>query len=374
MKRYFFALGLSLSLCLSLLSCSQLQQVKVSGVKAPSKIFRSSWAKNLDKVYSTGNLPIALNSPLVHNGIVYIGNNNGYMQAYELQTGKLIWSKKDSGSYHAAPVVWKEAIVYGTTEGRVYARHLLTGKALYQVDLDASVESQGVIYKDRIFFHLRNHKLFALDVSTGKILWGYKRSVPMLTTLQRVSKPLLYDDKVFVGFADGSVVSFSMEDGNILWDTRLAMDSKFVDVDSSPIIFNNKLVVGPISGPANVLNIKTGEILQRLGFTLSRAPLILSNGLLAGTVEGEVILLDEYFKIVQSRKISQGPISSITPWKGGYVVTTTSGNVTFLNGLELIPVDGIDLGSSASAIFGPPVIEDKKLVLFSSRNRLYVFE
>ena len=34
--------------------------------------FKPVWIKDLDPAYDSGNLPIALQSPLIHEGIVYI--------------------------------------------------------------------------------------------------------------------------------------------------------------------------------------------------------------------------------------------------------------------------------------------------------------
>lgn len=185
-------------------SCSALKSYYPKAEVPNKPMFNPSWVKNLDPMYDSGNLPIALQSPLIHEGIVYVGSNAGFMQAYELENGKMVWSEKDDSTYHSSPVVYKDQVVYGTVQGRVISRHYTTGKIKYSVDLGASVETKGVIYKGRILFQLRNHQVFCLDVETGKILWGYKRSVSFVTTLQRSSTPVVYKDKVLVGFADGS--------------------------------------------------------------------------------------------------------------------------------------------------------------------------
>ena len=49
------------------------------------------WTKNNDPVHFTGNLPIALNSPLAYEGLVYVGHNGGKMIAYDLENGKKVW-------------------------------------------------------------------------------------------------------------------------------------------------------------------------------------------------------------------------------------------------------------------------------------------
>lgn len=340
----------------------------------PKSNFHPVWIKNLDPIYETGNLPIALNSPLIHEGLVYVGKSTGHMMAYQLSNGRKVWTKRENGGYHSKPVPYKDQIIYGNIEGRVSSRHYLTGKLKYSVDLDASVESPPVIYRGRMFFHLRNHKIFCLDVKTGKILWAYKRSVPYLTTLQRVSTPVVYRNKVYVGFADGYVASFGVEDGILLWEKKIANGNKFVDVDMTPVINGNRLYISSLSSQLNVLNAQTGALLQTVPLTPSRSPLVTKGGILIGTLDGELVFLNKSLRQVYKRKISDFSISSIENWKNHYVVTTAGKTVFFVDKSTLKEVERFDLGHSSSAVFGDTQVSDGKLAFLSSRNRLYVFE
>ncbi len=359
-------------------SCAQIETVggflEIETPANPKRNFHPIWIKNLDPVHETGNLPIALNSPLIHEGMVFVGKSTGQMFAYQLSNGKQVWTKKENGSYHSRPIPYNDQIIYGNVEGRVFSRHYLTGKLKYSVDLDASVESPPVIYKGRMFFHLRNHKIFCLDVKTGKILWAYKRSVPYLTTLQRVSTPVVHGNKLYVGFADGFVASFGVEDGILHWEKKIATGSKFVDVDMTPVISGRRLYISSLSSELNVLNVQTGALVQTVPLTPSRSPLVTEGGLLVGTQDGELVFLDRGLKQVFKRKISEYSISSIEDWKNHYVVTTAGKTVYFVDKSTLREVERFDLGHVTSAVFGDSQVSDGKLAFLSSRNRLYVFE
>ena len=171
-----------LLVCVFISSCSSVESLMgdyyPQAVKDDDQNFTLTWAKNLDPVYNSGNLPIAFNSPLINEGLVFAGHANGEMVAYQLDNGRPVWSEKDKGGHHGRPILYKDMIIYGTNQGRVIARNFLTGKIVYSVDVGSSIESQGVLYKGRVFFHLRNHQIFSLDATTGKTLWAYKRSVP----------------------------------------------------------------------------------------------------------------------------------------------------------------------------------------------------
>ncbi|MGZ3692399.1 MAG: hypothetical protein ACXVAX_12905, partial [Pseudobdellovibrio sp.] len=140
---------LSLLAVTLLLSCSgtALRSYKPRA-EVPKRVELSPiWIKAMDPAYESGNLPIALQSPLIHEGIVYVGHNSGTMEAFELENGKSVWSEYDGSTYHAAPVSYKDQIIYGTVQGRVISRHYTTGKIKYSVDLGASVETRGVVHQ-----------------------------------------------------------------------------------------------------------------------------------------------------------------------------------------------------------------------------------
>lgn len=356
-----------------LTSCSTLSKYGVRGVKEKKELLTARWSKNLDTSQDTGNLPIALQSPLIYRGIVFVGDNNGTMMSYSLEDGRQVWSKKESAPYHSQPVGYKENIIYGNAAGRVFSRHYLSGKLNYAVDLDAAVESEPVVFKGRLFVHTRNHKIFALDVETGKILWAYKRSVPYITTLQRVSKPLVYNNRLYAGFADGSLAAFSLEEGVLLWETRVVEGTKFVDVDSSPIIFSGKLVATSLSDSLVVVNPRSGLIERKVPYAASRAPFYENNQLLLGTADGQLVRLDKNFKVLQTSKIAKDSISNIIRWKGRLVVSTVDGHLLVVNDKTLKAEEDHFLGHKSSAIFGYLSSTSEGLAALSSRNRLYVF-
>ncbi len=376
MKKITCSLMLSTLLALSLSSCSHINLSKPKNEEM-NKIFNPSWIKNLDPAYDSGNLPIALQSPLIHEGMVYVGHNSGSMKAYELENGKEVWSEFDDSTYHAAPIAFKDQIIYGTVQGRVISRHYTTGKIKYSVDLGASVETKGVVYQGRIFFQLRNHQVFCLDAETGKILWGYKRSVSYLTTLQRASTPVIYKDRVLVGLADGTMVALSIDEGVMLFETKLSTASKFVDVDNSVIVLNDKVYIGPVGSPVSILDPNSGKILKKSDFIASRAPYVdpSLNGeqLLFGTPTGELIVADKNLQVLHKIKISEGVITSIVPFKKGLAVSTTAGEILFIDSKTLAISEKFVLGHSYSAVFGDMESKESYLSVLSSRNRLFTF-
>ncbi len=350
-----------------------------SHIKAPTREKAPvilSWVKNYETRNETGNLPIALNSPYIYEGVLFIGSSNDSMRAYDVETGKEFWSVRDGTevTYSGTPIVHNDYVIYGTSTGRIFSRQYVTGNLKYDVDLGSSVEGQPAIYKNRIFFHLRNHKILCLDIETGKVIWVYGRSIAQTTTLQRTSTPYIKDNVLYIGFADGYVGALSVEEGLLLWEKKLSNDLKFVDVDPTPVIHNNLLYATSLSGPLSVLNPKSGEVLRQVEVTPSRTPIFKDDKIYMPTVDGDVVILDINLKIIAKKNFSERGVSSLSFFKNYLVATTVDGKFLCLDPITLEKRYEFKMGHAYSAVFGDVAVGEKNFAFLSSRNRLYVFK
>ncbi|MBI2520973.1 MAG: PQQ-binding-like beta-propeller repeat protein [Bdellovibrio sp.] len=332
-----------------------------------------AWIKNQDPNYESGNLPIALNSPLIHQDMVFVGKNTGGMEALELKNGRVVWRTQDIGAFHGAPQVMDDLLIYGTTEGRVFARAWATGELQYEVDLGATIESQATIHNGRALFHLRNHKIVCVDARTGKILWAYQRSVPYLNTLQGVSKPIVHGKRVFVGMADGNIVALGLNDGTVIWERKLTTASKFVDIDAEALVVNDTLVIGPKSGLLYVINPNAGQIIRTFEYGLAHVPVAENGVILVPTTDGQIVKFDSSWKEIQKIKISESSLSSLKIWKGYLVVSDVKGQIYLVDRDLKQILRTHQFGHSYSAIFGELEVKGDYLLVLSSRNRLYAF-
>lgn len=336
--------------------------------------FKTIWSKNLDPIYDTGNLPIALQSPVISEGLVFVGANNGFFHSFELENGKQVWKVNDHSSYHSKPVIYKDQVIYGTQDGRVYSRATINGELKYNVDLGASIEGSGVIYNGKIFFHLRNHQVFALDVETGKILWAYKRSVPYLTTLQRAAKPVVLNNRLYVGFADGTLAALNLEEGLLVFEIKLSTGIKFVDLDNPISVVDGKIYAGVMGGPLHIINAENGAIIKRSEIVASRSPIIEGDELLVPMNNGAIVRTDKNLNFIAEKKIMKGAISDVKSLGSSYFVTSTTGEIAEVEKRTLTIIRSKHLGHPYSAIFGEIDINQNNIAVMSSRNRLYLFQ
>lgn len=365
-----------LFLLLLITSCGSLKSLKSLKPSAPEKetnFFQVAWSKNLDPEYVSGNLPIGTGAPRIFNDIVYQGSLTGVMNAYDLETGRALWSQDEKTALGAPVAFFSDHIAYGGLSGRLFVRHYLTGKLKYAIDLGAPIESAPYFYDGRLLVYLRGHQLVHMDAETGKILWVYKRAVPITTTLQRTTKPLIIGSKIIVGFADGFLGALSRDEGLLLWETKLVEQGKFVDVDLNPLLAGGAVISGSPSGELKAVNPDSGAISRSYSVSAMAHPVLKGQQLIIGTNSGEVILMNLNGDILKKVKISDQPVSAVGWWKENLVAASFDGMIRAVDPLTLKVIGKFALGYEYSAIYSDLAIEEDYMAIYTSRNHLYVF-
>lgn len=200
-------------------------------------------------------------SPVITNGIVLSGFDNGKLIALTLDTGRVIWDTTialSSGSteieriidINIKPVVKDDLIYIATFQGRLAAVELSTGKIVWTRDL--SVYNNIKVDAFRVYVAAADSRIWALDRKNGATLWKQDALLR-----RNISGPALFNDQLVVGDFNGYLHWMSRSDGKMLsrarfgeqvttdnraddsddyFDTHL---SKVHNILSVPIIFNN---------------------------------------------------------------------------------------------------------------------------------------
>lgn len=345
--------------------------------QAPEKktnFFQVRWSKNLDPDYISGNLPIGVGAPRIFNDLVYMGSIDGVMSAFDIETGRVIWSKKDKTPLGGPVEFFNDHIAYGGLNGRLFVRHYLSGELKYAIDLGAPIESAPYFNKDRLIVYLRGHQIVHLDAETGKILWVYKRAVPVTTTLQRTTRPLVIGNKIILGFADGFLGALSVDEGLLLWETKVIEQSKFIDVDLNPVLVSGVVVSGSPSGDLKAINPDNGAISRSYGVSVLAHPILKGEQLILGTNDGEVIIMDLGGEILKRVQVSEQPVSAVGWWKNNLIAASFDGKIRAIDPLTLKTIGEFALGYDYSSVFSDLVINEDYMAVYSSRNRLYLFD
>ena len=69
--------------------------------------------------HQTGGL--VFSSPLLVDGVVYVGSADGALYAFDAATGDVRWRYRTDGGVLSSPVLWRGRLVFGSQDGAVYA-------------------------------------------------------------------------------------------------------------------------------------------------------------------------------------------------------------------------------------------------------------
>ncbi len=188
------------------------------------------WNLRLDDFNST---------PVLREGVIYLGSLGGSFFAVDAANGKILWQKVGLGAIQSTPVIFDDTLYIGSSEpgagrGRFYALDSHTGDIKWVFYPSGMVAgSQGTVYKDMVLFGDWDGKLYALNRENGQRLWQYQTRGKIITT------PRVVGDLVYIGSDDGHLYAVSALNGEEQWS--FPADSHFVE---SPIEANQMLYWG----------------------------------------------------------------------------------------------------------------------------------
>lgn len=183
-----------------------------------------------------------------------------------------------------------------------------------------------------------------------------------------------YNNNILVGFADGYIASLSLEEGVLNWEQRISEGYKFIDVDVKPVLFNDLIVIGSASGPIRFINPSNGVIERTIEIVQSHTANVQDDHFIVGDINGKLYKINKFGKILFQKKLSRDAISSVKKWKNGLIVSTMGQEIFYIEEDTFSKIDEFLLGSDQSAVFGDLAVSGEYFSVYSSRNRLYLFQ
>jgi alcohol dehydrogenase (cytochrome c) len=157
---------------------SPLNQITADNVKNLELVFESKMIEQ----GGGANQP----APIVHNGIIYLLNKDGVVQALDGVGGKVIWqSKVSTGLAMRGITIYEDRIYLATTNGHIITLSAINGKLVWDTTiapgLTRSNSSGPIVGNGKVFIGLggcgnyQDDKCFvsAYDAKTGKQLWKF---------------------------------------------------------------------------------------------------------------------------------------------------------------------------------------------------------
>lgn len=254
-------------------------------------------------------------SPIVHDGVVYIGSEDGNLYAIDEKTGKTHWKFKTGGAVHSSPAIFKNVVYIGSFDGYYYAVDSKTGKLKwkfktggeqwsgeigflglkpadrYMDDLWDFFLSSPVINPDKqnpsVFFGSSDGNVYALNANTGELKWkfGVKGSFHC--------SPVLYKNTLYIGSWDANLYAIDITTGKERWKFETVAKTGFKGIESSVAVANGLVYFGARDPFLFALNADTGKLVWKYDAAYSwiiSSPVVANDVLYVGTSDTYALL------------------------------------------------------------------------------------
>jgi outer membrane protein assembly factor BamB len=194
-------------------------------------------------------------APAVANGMVYVGNGDGSLYAFNALTGSLSWVYQTLSSGIGSPSVANGIVYIGSGDFNVYALNATTGTVIWNYTTGNQVYSSPALVNGILYISSYDGNVYALNATDGKVIWKFL-AYSLKGTEAIPSSPSVADGIVYVGSPNDNVYALNASSGVKLWNYTTGGA-----VDDSPAVANGVIYFG--SGDDNVyaLNAATGALI-----------------------------------------------------------------------------------------------------------------
>jgi outer membrane protein assembly factor BamB len=277
--------------------------------------------RNIDRLEirwrrATGSSREGVNSsPVVADGAVYVGSDDGRVWSFTANGGAVRWSTRTRGPIRSSPAVSGDTVYVGSDDGRIYALSTRTGRVRWSRGLGGRVTGSPLVVGDRVFIGSRGGTFFALDADTGRTKWRR-------TTWAVWDAAAYADGTVFVGSDHGKVFAFAATTGRTKWVVDV-----WGRVRSTPAIHGERVYVGTDMGTLYALDrrsgarrwrtqaVKAGDGFVRCAPAIAEGRVYVSLGLTTTPMDGKV----KAFRLEDGRHVWTGEMADYSTSSPAYV-------------------------------------------------------
>ena len=237
-----------------------------------------------------------LGAARVAGDALYFVCDNGYLFRLERATGKEVW-RYDLGDSRVPrvfphpqvfdwdwqaprPLVAEGVVFVGSGDGSFHAVDAASGGRLWRAETGGKIRNGAAIAGERVIVGSNDQFVYAFDRASGREVWKHDSGAEV------DSEPLVADDRVVVGNRGIGLIALSVAAGERLWKTSFWGSW----LESTPTLVDGVLYVGSSDlGRVSALDPTDGRVLWRTevhGWTFG-TPLVTADKIYAGAAGGK---------------------------------------------------------------------------------------
>ena len=184
-------------------------------------------------------------SPVIKNGVVYVGSGDQHVYAIDAATGESLWSTDLGAPVEAAPMYHGASLFVGTVDGLLYALEAGNGDVRWSYETGGQIVGSANLFTDStgratVLVGSYDSRLHGVDAESGEPRWTYESGYYIN------GAPALTDDRVLFGGCDALLHVVSLQDGEGIAEVDtgayVAGSPAYIDGRAYVANFANKIV------------------------------------------------------------------------------------------------------------------------------------
>jgi outer membrane protein assembly factor BamB len=193
----------------------------------------------------------------VSQGVVYVplmgpspcrANTRGFLVALHAESGRELWRFR-AGPIESSPLVANGVVYVGSWDQHLYAIEAGSGRARWAFATGDKVKGGAALSSGTVYFGSYDGRLYALDATTGHLRWSADAGARIYAT------PSIAGGRVFIGTLGGAISAFDAQTGRLLWETHTGGY-----VYSSAAVWRGTVYAGSYDHRLYALDVATGRV------------------------------------------------------------------------------------------------------------------
>ena len=187
-------------------------------------------------------------------------------------------------------------LVIADNVAKLYAININTGELLWEKKNTAPYNSQVKIYKDNIYVADYDNTLKAYSINNGDEIWSIKTQKSFIRSQKKLSLAIK-NEKIYFNNSLGDISSVDINNGNLIWQiptqSSLAFDAGFFLKTSDIVVEKNALFFSNNQNEFFSLDAQTGNLNWKQEINSNLRPVIINDLIFTVTLEGYLVIVEK---------------------------------------------------------------------------------
>ncbi|WP_233198772.1 MULTISPECIES: PQQ-binding-like beta-propeller repeat protein [Pirellulaceae] len=192
-----------------------------------------------------------MGSPAYREGRIYVGDIDGVLHCLNADDGKLLWKFETGLEINGSVNFYQDKILIGSQDANLYCLNKEDGKLAWKVQIDDQIRCMPTVVSNRGFVAGCDSKLHVIDLDKGEPLGTVPIDGPT------GSAPAVRDDVAYFGTEAGSFFAINWKDLKVVW--QFQDDRNRQQIRASAAVLPDRVVFGSFSKNLVSLDRETGK-------------------------------------------------------------------------------------------------------------------